>query len=284
MEKIMAMRIQLIVLLVFLFCSNGLRADDGDTFIITKYLTPPEDRPHDPFPPSGGVEYRIVSEDEQTVESIRYFDYANYVLSQEEVEHNGKIYRVIGAGYSSAGFCANGTLELPNSMYYIGWGAFSRFMNEIVIPNSIKFIDHYAFCESYSWRKLTSLIQEPFEIPEDCFIETGIEAEKFTLYVPRGTKHLYEQTPGWNVVKNIEEIDVEPNSIKQPEINRAIKYEAGQLTLTGLNEGEIISILSPSGTHIKDAYVKNGQVQISVSHHPFLIIKTGTNVFKIVTK
>lgn len=103
-------------------------------------------------------------------------------------------------------------------------------LNTLVLPSTTLQIGNEAF--SYcKLESVTSYIKKPFELPQGTFITTWTR-EKLddgsikecvsydvdaTLYVPVGTKGLYETTMGWNRFKKIEELSGESgiNSIIQ---------------------------------------------------------------------
>ena len=87
------------------------------------------------------------------------------------------------------------TTIIPESVTQIAVDAFSGAgFTEFTIPKQIVSIGNIAFNGCEQLTSLTSYIEKPFEIPSDVF--EGINSE-CVLYVPLGTKVLYEQTEGW---------------------------------------------------------------------------------------
>ena len=99
-------------------------------------------------------------------------------------------------------------INIPNGVENIGEGAFfyCRNLSSVQIAASVKSIGVGAFKDCHL-SIVTSYIQVPFDINEDVF--SGLDAEKATLYVPYGTKALYEATDGWNKFQNIVEMEAE---------------------------------------------------------------------------
>ena len=84
-------------------------------------------------------------------------------------------------------------------------------LTSLTLGSSLTFIGEAAFfgCENLS--EVTSLIKSPFEIADNTFMledETTPNATRMTgatLYVPGGTKALYEATTAWNMFTEIKE-------------------------------------------------------------------------------
>ena len=96
------------------------------------------------------------------------------------------------------------SIEIPNRVTFIGDYAFSN-CNDLIslsIPISVTSIGYSAF---YGCKKLESVYSEITNVFNiDAF---GKGSENATLYVPDGTKLFYIQTDGWNVFKDIIEMD-----------------------------------------------------------------------------
>ena len=113
------------------------------------------------------------------------------------------------------------SVNIPNSVTIIEFGAFYHCENlaSIMIPNSVTKIGHRAFLGCYALIDVYSQIEEPFEIGygrEDYeginLVTNSFEYEIATLYVPAGTKTLYETTEGWKEFKNI--VEMSPYEVK----------------------------------------------------------------------
>lgn len=95
-------------------------------------------------------------------------------------------------------------INIPQSVTSIGKYAFAyNSLEEITIPAGVTSIGEGAFCDDIL-SKVTSLIQEPFEISYRTFSSTTYN--EGTLYVPVGSKAKYQATAGWNQFATIKEI------------------------------------------------------------------------------
>lgn len=96
-------------------------------------------------------------------------------------------------------------ITIPNSVTAIASFAFHDCSSliSITIPNSVKVILRGAFWGCSGLTKVISKIENPFTISSDVFYNIPSDAE---LFVPQGTKSLYETTEGWDRFQNIKEI------------------------------------------------------------------------------
>ena len=95
------------------------------------------------------------------------------------------------------------SLTLPRSLTTIGEGSFAWCFTlpSITIPANVTSIGGQAFIGCGGLTEVLSMIREPFAISTDCWKD--VHTDDIPLYVPKGTKELYEATEGWNVFKNI---------------------------------------------------------------------------------
>lgn len=104
------------------------------------------------------------------------------------------------------------TVTIPNSVTKIRALAFSECsgLTTVTIPNSVRKIDTQAFYMCDNLAEVCSLNEQPIEINDDVFQlfvdEGNMPFTSATLFVPAGTKSLYESTRGWKNFKTIKEI------------------------------------------------------------------------------
>ena len=103
-----------------------------------------------------------------------------------------------------------GDVEIPESFNIgeetfavkgIDDGAFEgSSITSVIIPKTIKSIDDGAFMNCSQLLRVLSRIKEPFSVRSTVFQNIPTNA---VLYVPIGSKSLYENTEGWNAFSNI---------------------------------------------------------------------------------
>lgn len=123
--------------------------------------------------------------------------------------------------------------KLPNGLNSIGQIAFAacRNLTNIEIPASVTSIGYGAFFSS-GLNAVTSFIQQPTDIDASVFLSTNdstnYEAMAYTyrnatLFVPAGTKALYEAREGWKEFLNIVEMVSDDDSEKIQFVDPAAK-------------------------------------------------------------
>jgi len=90
------------------------------------------------------------------------------------------------------------SVTIPNSVTSIGGSAFygCSGLTSVTIGSSVKSIDENAFAKCTALTEIISNIETSFNINNNCFpIVVKMNA---TLYVPKGTKELYQAKTGWD--------------------------------------------------------------------------------------
>lgn len=149
-----------------------------------------------------GIRYEIISQSDRTVsvaiipKSISYQSYSTYSGNFDipsKVEFNGITFDVIGIGQHAFSECKNlGTITLPNSIKFIGFGAFAYSnlesitlpngidsigaaafrdcnLKEIVLPKSLRVMESTVFCRCNSLEHVQMLSNKLTSIPEVTF-------------------------------------------------------------------------------------------------------------------
>ena len=122
---------------------------------------------------------------------------------------------------------------VPSTVTAIGAGSFSycRNLKSITLPENVSFVGRSAFGGCYNLSSITILSANPPLAEEDIIQDAAYK--KAVLYVPKGTKAIYQAAPIWGKFSNIKELDssgVQPaNSIK----DTSLLYDLQGRRLTG---------------------------------------------------
>jgi hypothetical protein len=122
---------------------------------------------------------------------------------------------VTSIGDNAFSMCTDLTsLSFGNSVKSIGKSAFSycESLTSVTIPNSVTSIGNSAFAGCEKLTEVRSKIKKPFAINGSTFQYYDSKTRQTifttaTLYVPNGTKELYQATEGWKNFANIVESD-----------------------------------------------------------------------------
>jgi len=122
-------------------------------------------------------------------------------------------------------------------------------IEKISLPGSLTRINSEAFVGCTGITKVYSMVKEPFDIAESTF--AGITYLNSTLYVPTGTKSLYQERTGWkDFISIVETDDFEeiPDIPEKPKCaTPTISYENWNIKFECETEGaQIVSEVKPT--------------------------------------
>lgn len=121
-------------------------------------------------------------------------------------------------------------ITLPNSLTTIGERAFSSSgLTSIVFPSSVTTIGESAFSYTNTLKQVEASWTTPLEIASNTFYETSLRER--VLYVPVGTKSLYESAMGWEDFNTIVEGTMSNASGTTGDLTWVLKD--GLLTISG---------------------------------------------------
>ena len=136
--------------------------------------------------------------------------YTGSITIPEIIEYRGKTYKVTSIGNYAFIGCSNLTsITIPEGVTTIGDYAFRycRGLTSVTIPSSVTSIKYYAFNGCTAVKSVQSYITSPTKDMGAINFGSSIWSNAI-LYVPIGTKNLYQSTQGWNGFQNIVEFDV----------------------------------------------------------------------------
>lgn len=130
-----------------------------------------------------------------------------YYTGVVEVPEKIEGYTVTGVGTSAFDYYVGGRMSevvLPNTITHIEAMAFeyNENLRKVNIPSGVVEIGRNAFAGCSNLQSVYSYIATPYVIDHEIFSRYNA-----TLYVPTGTKELYQQTFPWSSFQRIEEFD-----------------------------------------------------------------------------
>ena len=155
----------------------------------------------------------------ETTSYPRYSNLSGALVIPESVTY-GTTYSVTSIGDEAFYGCSGLTeITIPNSVTSIGESAFRDCigLTEVTIGNSVTSIGYKAFGYCSGLTSIKSKILNPdkvsmsYAMSYDVFY--GVDKSNCTLYVPQGTKDVYQATWPWSDFVNIVEVPFAPGDV-----------------------------------------------------------------------
>lgn len=120
-----------------------------------------------------------------------------------------KSVRYISDAYIDSGITE---ISIPNNVWTIDGFRDNKDLKKLTLSSSPVYIDYCAFYDCFNLTEIYSYCTSPMSIDERAFKNSGysnndVIYETATLYVPIGTKTVYQTTDGWKKFKNIVELE-----------------------------------------------------------------------------
>lgn len=248
----------------------------------------------------------------QRLESLELSNNLSYISSYAFCGCNSLTSVVIPNSVKGISLCAFSSSALTSvtigdGVTEIGRNAFQSCpLKSVVIPNSVNRIRDEAFMGCGQLVTITmgngvnSIQQSAFAYcPEitDVYCHAtsvpatssnafeGSYAEAITLHVPEAALENYKATAPWSGFKDV--VAISPSGITKLEASEtSVKCEDGQLTVEGIDDGQIVDVYSLNGEKHGSAVGKNGVAQINTNLKAgnIAVIKIGNKSVKITIK
>jgi len=157
---------------------------------------------------------------------------------------------VTGLSYKSFEFCAGlGNLKIIEPINSIGIGAFwYSSLTSVTIGNSVTFIGSGAFSECKSLRSIYVNSTIPLDLTNSTNVFSNVDKTTCTLYVPIGSKTLYQAANQWKDFTNVVEVNTtSTKNINKESINIFPNPIVNYFQISGLESEVKISISDLSG-------------------------------------
>jgi hypothetical protein len=183
-----------------------------------------------------------------------YNEYSGSVVIPSSVTYNGTTYSVTSIGsYAFDGCSSLTSITIPNSVTSIGYKTFEECANieNLHIGNSIESLGDYAFAGCESIKEIKTGLQRPVCGSANIFADAVYDSA--VLYVPYGTKSLYQEVEPWSLFYDIvEEMDLTGID----EVFDEVKGENGKVKAIYDLQGRK---LKGENGNLKGVYIINGK-------------------------
>ena len=139
---------------------------------------------------------------------LQYTDMCNLLKSSLKFLYSALLhYPYSVSGETSRGCSGLASVVIPNKVTSIGVSAFERCVGieKLYISNSLESIGDKAFAGCEKIKEIKIGLERPIRGAADTFADAVYD--NAILYVPTGTKSLYEKREPWNIFFDIVEMD-----------------------------------------------------------------------------
>ena len=177
------------------------------------------------------------------------------------------------------------SIAIPSSVISFRMGAFGDCsgLTSLIIPSSVTSIGDFAFWNCTGLTSLYASATSPVNLSSLYFVFLGVNTNGCTLYVPKGSLSLYKAAYLWNGFVNIAEFTPTPTSVTSITTSALKGYtQNGQLIVTGMNQGETLTVYTIHGTTIYSHTTDGNQVVVNLPARGIYIVKAGAQSVRVV--
>lgn len=160
-------------------------------------------------------------------------------------------------------------LTLSDSLKIIGGSSFGcKALKSIKIPKTVTFIGSDAFFNT-SFNSIYSYPTVPVDLTSSISVFSGVNKSTCKLYVPKGSKALYQAANQWKDFTTIEEMTTGIVPVSISDIR--IKTYNGSLIVENAKAGDKVEIFNIAGVKIKEQLTEGYQTKIKLQSGIYLI-------------
>lgn len=207
----------------------------------------------------------------------------NYCTGLTSITIPDKVTSIDGYCFSQCSKLAEVTLN--EGLKSLGSGTFSfcSELQSVTIPESVKTIDFSCFNKCSKLSKVVCKWTSLENIKTDDRAFTDISADA-TLLVPSGTIEEYKSKSPWKDFSKIEEYG-ESGINTQSRQGAHFTFNGNNVSLSGLKDGDVVSIYTQDGKLISSKSVSSGSANLCFgAGHNIAILKVGMKTYKMLVK
>lgn len=175
-------------------------------------------------------------------------------------------------------------VKIPSTITYLGWWAFSdcTHLGKVSLPSSINYIGDFAFNNCNSLSSIYSHSRKPIDLSGQNHF-ANVDKNNCTLYIPKGSKSLYQKTTGWKEFKNIVEVDFVSVSDLRGNAPIAFSFSGNIMVVNGLTNNGNWELYTSSGQLINKGKAIGGRaISIIIPGSKVFIFKADCSTYKII--
>lgn len=214
--------------------------------------------------------------------SITYIEMLAFADCKNLVSVNLPVSVTTIKGAAFSGCSSLTTINIPSSVHVIEGSTFADCISlpTITIPSSVTTIQARSFYNCSKLMAIHANMEVPVDLSSSNDVFYNVPVATCTLYVPKGSKSLYEVAEKWKDFANIGEDEYAGIASNNSSTVCAF-IQNGQLIVKGLLRGKKVVVYSISGVGIYSRTASEDEICINLPNHGIYIVSCGNQNIKV---